>query len=172
MSKINKLLFFRFLYLSLGQILIFNNFLIFGSNVNVYLIFILIFPLNYNKSLTYVITFIFGFLLDFFSNSLGIITFSLLISILIKPYVVKFIFGYFDVNQVRKTSEYINKTSFFQKFGFLLIMFLSHQFIINFIDIFSFENIKSIINKTLISSIISILFSYIIILIFFRKNAR
>ena len=172
MSKINKLLFFRFLYLSLGQILIFNNFLIFGSNVNVYLIFILIFPLNYNKSLTYVITFIFGFLLDFFSNSLGIITFSLLISILIKPYVVKFIFGYFDVNQVRKTSEYINKTSFFQKFGYLLIMFLSHQFIINFIDIFSFENIKSIVNKTLISSIISILFSYIIILIFFRKNAR
>jgi len=172
MSKINKLLFFRFLYLSLGQILIFNNFLIFGSNVNIYLIFILIFPLNYNKSLTYVITFIFGFLLDFFSNSMGIITFSLLISILIKPYVIRFIFGYFDVNQVRKTSEYINKTSFFQKCGYLLIMFLSHQFIINFIDIFSFENIKSIVNKTLISSIISILFSYIIILIFFRKNAR
>ena len=98
--------------------------------------------------------------------------FSLLISILIKPYIVRFIFGYFDVNQVRKTSEYISKTSFFQKSGYLLIMFLSHQFIINFIDIFSFENIKSIINKTLISSIISILFSYIIILIFFRKNAR
>ncbi len=172
MSKINKLLFFRFLYLSLGQILIFNNFLIFGSNVNVYLIFILIFPLNYNKSLTYIITFLFGFILDFFSNSLGIITFSLLISILIKPYVVRFIFGYFDVNQVRKTSEYINKTSFFQKFGYLLIMFLSHQFIINFIDIFSIENIKSIVNKTLISSIISILSSYIIILIFFKKNAR
>ena len=172
MSKINKLLFFRFLYLSLGQILIFNNFLIFGSNVNVYLIFILIFPLNYNKSLTYLITFIFGFLLDFFSNSLGIVTFSLLISILIKPYVVRFIFGYFDVNQVRKTSEYISKTSFFQKSGYLLIMFLSHQFIINFIDIFSFENIKSIINNTLISSIISTLFSYIIILIFFRRNAR
>ena len=172
MSNINKLLFFRFLYLTLGQILIFNNFLIFGSNVNVYLIFILIFPLNYNKSLAYIITFLFGFVLDFFSNSSGIITFSLLISILIKPYIVRFIFGYFDVNQVRKTSEYISKTGLFQKLGYLLIMFLSHQFIINFIDIFSFENIKYIINKTLISSIISILFSYIIILIFFRKNAR
>ena len=172
MSNINQLLFFRFLFLSLGQILIFNNFLIFGNNVNIYLIFVLVFPLNFNTSLSYIIVFLFGFILDFFSNSLGIITFSLLISILIKPYVVKFIFGYFDVNQVRKTSEYIYKTSFFQKFGYLLIMFLSHQFIINFIDIFSFENIKSIINKTLISSIISILFSYIIILIFFRKNAR
>ena len=172
MSNINQLLFFRFLFLSLGQILIFNNFLIFGNNVNIYLIFVLVFPLNFNTSLSYIIVFLFGFILDFFSNSLGIITFSLLISILIKPYVVKFIFGYFDVNQVRKTSEYINKTSFFQKFGYLLIMFLSHQFIINFIDIFSFENIKSIVNKTLISSIISILFSYIIILIFFRKNAR
>ena len=172
MSNINQLLFFRFLFLSLGQILIFNNFLIFGNNVNIYLIFILIFPLNYNKSLTYIITFLFGFVLDVFSNSLGIITFSLLISILIKPYVVRFIFGYFDVNQVRKTSEYIDKTSFFQKFSYLFIMFISHQFIINFIDIFSFENIKSIINKTLISSIISIIFSFIIILTFFRKNAR
>lgn len=172
MSDINQLLFFRFLFLSLGQILIFNNFLIFGNNVNIYLIFILTFPLNYNKSITYIITFLFGFILDFFSNSLGIITFSLLISILIKPYVVRFIFGYFDVNQARKTSEYIEKTSFFQKFGFLFIMFFSHQFIINFIDIFSFENIKSIINKTLISSIISIIFSFIIILTFFRKNAR
>ena len=172
MSKRNKLLFFRFLYLSLGQILIFNNFLIFGNNLNIYLIFILIFPLNYNKSLTYFITFLFGFVLDFFSNSFGIITFSLLISILIKPYAVRFIFGYFDVNQVRKTSEYISKTSFFQKSGYLLIMFIFHQFIVNFMDIFSFENIKFIINKTLISSIISVLSSYIIILIFFRKNAR
>ena len=172
MSKINKLLFFRFIYLILGQILIFNNFLIFGNNVNLYLIFILIFPLNYNKSLSYIIVFLFGFVLDFFSNSMGIITFSLLISILIKPHIVRFIFGYFDVNQVRKTSEYIDKTSFFQKSSYLLIMFLTHQFIINFMDIFSFDNFKIIINKTLISSLISIIFSYLIILIFFRKNAR
>ncbi len=172
MSNINQLLFFRFLFLLLGQILIFNNFLIFGNNVNIYLIFVLVFPLNFNTSLSYLIVFLFGFILDFFSNSMGIITFSLLISILIKPYILKFVFGNFDINQVRKTSEYISKTSLFQKTSYLLIMFLSHQLIVNFIDIFSFEKIKIIINKTLVSTIISIFFSYIIVLIFFRKNER
>ena len=172
MSNINQLLFFRFLFLLLGQILIFNNFLIFGNNVNIYLIFVLVFPLNFNTSLSYLIVFLFGFILDFFSNSMGIITFSLLISILIKPYILKFVFGNFDINQVRKTSEYISKTSLFQKTSYLLIMFISHQLIINFIDIFSFEKLKIIINKTLVSTIISIFFSYIIVLIFFRKNER
>lgn len=172
MSNINQLLFFRFLFLLLGQILIFNNFLIFGNNVNIYLIFVLVFPLNFNTSLSYLIVFLFGFILDFFSNSMGIITFSLLISILIKPYILKFVFGNFDINQVRKTSEYISKTSLFQKTSYLLIMFLSHQLIVNFIDIFSFEKIKIIINKTLVSTIVSIFFSYIIVLIFFRKNER
>lgn len=172
MSNINQLLFFRFLFLLLGQILIFNNFLIFGNNVNIYLIFVLVFPLNFNTSLSYLIVFLFGFILDFFSNSMGIITFSLLISILIKPYILKFVFGNFDINQVRKTSEYISKTSLFQKTSYLLIMFLSHQLIVNFIDIFSFEKLKIIINKTLVSTIISIFFSYIIIIIFFRKNER
>jgi hypothetical protein len=172
MSNINQLLFFRFLFLLLGQILIFNNFLIFGNNVNIYLIFVLVFPLNFNTSLSYLIVFLFGFILDFFSNSMGIITFSLLISILIKPYILKFVFGNFDINQVRKTSEYISKTSLFQKTSYLLIMFLSHQLIVNFIDIFSFEKLKIIINKTLVSTIISIFFSYIIVLIFFRKNER
>ena len=172
MSNINQLLFFRFLFLLLGQILIFNNFLIFGNNVNIYLIFVLVFPLNFNTSLAYLIVFLFGFILDFFSNSMGIITFSLLISILIKPYILKFVFGNFDINQVRKTSEYISKTSLFQKTSYLLIMFLSHQLIVNFIDIFSFEKLKIIINKTLVSTIISIFFSYIIVLIFFRKNER
>ena len=172
MSNINQLLFFRFLFLLLGQILIFNNFLIFGNNVNIYLIFVLVFPLNFNTSLSYLIVFLFGFILDFFSNSMGIITFSLLISILIKPYILKFVFGNFDINQVRKTSEYISKTSLFQKTSYLLIIFLSHQLIVNFIDIFSFEKLKIIINKTLVSTIISIFFSYIIVLIFFRKNER
>lgn len=172
MSNINQLLFFRFLFLLFGQILIFNNFLIFGNNVNIYLIFVLVFPLNFNTSFSYIIVFLFGFILDFFSNSMGIITFTLLISILIKPYILKFVFGNFDINQVRKTSEYISKTSLFQKTSYLLIMFISHQLIINFIDIFSFEKLKIIINKTLVSTIISIFFSYIILFIFFRKNER
>ena len=171
MNNINQLLFFRFIILSLSQVMIFNNFLIFGNTINIYLIFVLVFPLNYNKSFAYIITFIFGFVIDFFSNSFGIITFSLLISILIKPYILKFAFGNFDVNKVRKTYEYISGTTLYQQVSYLFLMFFTHQLILNSVEIFSFQKFDMILNKTLISSIISIMFSYFILLIFFRKNA-
>tara|TARA_S200000501_G_scaffold125780_1_gene118819 strand:- start:8668 stop:9183 length:516 start_codon:yes stop_codon:yes gene_type:complete len=171
MNNINQLLFFRFIILSLSQFIIFNNFLIFGNTVNIYLIFIIVFPLNFNKSLAYIITFIFGFAIDFFSNSFGIITFSLLISILIKPYILKFAFGNFDVNKVRKTSEYISGTSLYQQTSYLFLMFFIHQLILNTVEIFSLQNFDVIFKKTLISSIISIIFSYFLLLIFFRKHA-
>ena len=151
--------------------MIFNNSLIFENTVNIYLIFVLVFPLNFNKSLAYIITFIFGFVIDFFSNSFGIITFSLLISILIKPSIIKFAFGHFDVNKVRKTSEYISGTSLYQQLSYLFLMFFTHQLILNTVEIFSLQNYDMILNKTLISSIISIIFSYFLLLIFFRKNA-
>ena len=157
--------------LSLSQVMIFNNFLIFENTVNIYLIFVLVFPLNFNKSLAYIITFIFGFVIDFFSNSFGIITFSLLISILIKPSIIKFAFGHFDVNKVRKTSEYISGTSLYQQLSYLFLMFFTHQLILNTVEIFSLQNFDMILNKTFISSIISIIFSYFLLLIFFRKNA-
>ena len=171
MNSIYQLLFFRFIILSLAQFIIFNNFLIFGNTVNIYLIFIIVFPLNFNKSLAYIITFIFGFAIDFFSNSFGIITFSLLISILIKPYILKFAFGNFDVNKVRKTSEYISGTSLYQQTSYLFLMFFIHQLILNTVEIFSLQNFDVIFKKTLISSIISIIFSYFLLLIFFRKHA-
>ena len=171
MNSINQLLFFRFIILSIAQFIIFNNFLIFGNTVNIYLIFIIVFPLNFNKSLAYIITFIFGFAIDFFSNSFGIITFSLLISILIKPYILKFAFGNFDVNKVRKTSEYISGTSLYQQTSYLFLMFFIHQLILNTVEIFSLQNFDVIFKKTLISSIISIIFSYFLLLIFFRKHA-
>ncbi len=164
-------MFFRFIILSLSQVMIFNNFLIFGNTVNIYLIFVLVFPLNFNKSIAYIITFIFGFVIDFFSSSFGIITFSLLLSILTKPYIIKFAFGNFDVNKVRRTSEYISGTSLYQQLSYLFLMFFTHQLILYSVEIFSLKNFDIILNKTLISSIISIIFSYFILLIFFRKNA-
>ena len=142
MSNIYQLLFFRFLFLSLGQILIFNNFLIFGNNVNIYLIFVLVFPLNFNTSFSYLIVFSFWFYFRFFFKFNGNYNIFITYFNSYKPYILKFVFGNFDINQVRKTSEYISKTSLFQKTSLSIIMFLSHQLIVNFIDIFHLKNSK------------------------------
>ena len=99
MNSINILILFRFLFIVISQILIFNNLLIFGVSPNIYLIFLIIFPLNYNKSLMYLYIFIAGLVLDSFSNSYGVITFSLLLSSLLRPYFLKFSFGHFDASE-------------------------------------------------------------------------
>ena len=172
MKNINQLVFFRFLFIILSQILIFNSFLIYGISPNIYLIFLIVFPLTYNKSLFYIYIFIAGLILDFFSNTYGIITFSLLLCAWFRPYFLKFSFGHFDASKVRKTAEYIKETSLYQKLTFLILMYLNHQFLLFSVEAFSFEKLDWIIKKTLISTIISIILCYIFILIFYTKNAR
>ena len=113
-----------------------------------------------------------GIVLDLFSNTYGIITFSLLISSLLRIYFLKFSFGHFDASKVRKTADYIRETSLYQKLTFLILMFFSHQLILYSVEAFSFEKFAWIVKKTLLSTIISIILSYIFILIFFNKNAR
>ena len=172
MNNTNLFVFLRFLLIVTSQILIFNNVLFFGVSPNIYLIFLIIFPLNYNKSLMYLYMFFTGLILDLFSNSYGIITFSLLISSLLRIYFLKFSFGHFDASKVRKTADYIKETSLYQKLTFLFLMYLTHQFFLFSIEAFSIEKFNWIIKKTLLSTIISIILSYIFILIFFKKNAR
>ena len=172
MNNTNLLVFLRFLLIVTSQILIFNNVLFFGVSPNIYLIFLIIFPLNYNKSIMYLYMFFTGLILDLFSNSYGIITFSLLISSLLRIYFLKFSFGHFDASKVRKTADYIKETSLYQKLTFLFLMYLTHQFFLFSIEAFSIEKFNWIIKKTLLSTIISIILSYIFILIFFKKNAR
>ena len=172
MKNINQLVFLRFLFIIFSQILIFNNILIYGISPNIYLIFLIVFPLNYNKSLLYVYVFIAGLILDFFSNTYGIITFSLLLTAWFRPYFLKFSFGHFDASKVRKTADYIKETSLYQKLTFLILMYFTHQFLLFSVEAFSFEKIDWIIKKTLISTIISIILCYIFILIFYTKNAR
>ena len=172
MKNINQLVFLRFLFIILSQILIFNNILIYGISPNIYLIFLIVFPLTYSKSLFYIYIFIAGLILDFFSNTYGIITFSLLLSAWFRPYFLKFSFGHFDASKVRKTADYIKETSLYQKLTFLILMYFTHQFLLFSVEAFSFEKLDWIIKKTLISTIISIILCYIFILIFYTKNAR
>ena len=51
MRSISSIVFFRFIIIFLAQIIVFNNILIFGVSADIYIVFLLIFPQNINKSL-------------------------------------------------------------------------------------------------------------------------
>ena len=88
MKNINQLVFLRFLFIILSQILIFNNILIYGISPNIYLIFLIVFPLTFNKSLFYIYVFIAGLINDVVMGfPLGISSLSYLVIVFFGTYV-------------------------------------------------------------------------------------
>lgn len=172
MRSISSLIFFRFIIILISQIIVFNNVTIYGSSSDIYIIFLLVFPQNINKSLYYFIIFLFGIFLDSFSNSFGIITFSLLISCYLRPYLLDFSFGNFDMRKVGKVRDYLNNTTIYQKLTYISLVVFSHNFIMYSVEIFSIYKIQLILRNATISSLISITLILILMSLFYYKNER
>ena len=172
MRSISSIVFFRFVIISLAQIIVFNNILIFGLSADIYMIFLLIFPQNINKSLYYFLIFLYGIFLDSFSNSFGIITFSLLISCYLRPYILDFSFGNFDMRKVGKVRDYLINTTIYQKLTYISLVIFCHNFVLYFVEIFSINKLDLIFRNATISSLISITLILIILSLFYFKNER
>ena len=172
MRSISSIVFFRFLIIFLAQIIVFNNILIFGLSADIYIIFLLIFPQNINKSLYYFLIFLYGIVLDSFSNSFGVITFSLLISGYLRPYILDFSFGNFDMRKVGKVRDYLINTTIYQKLTYISLVIFSHNFVLYFVEIFSIYKLDLILRNATISSLISITLILIILSLFYYKNER
>ena len=172
MRSISSIVFFRFIIIFLAQVIVFNNILIFGLSADIYIIFLLIFPQNINKSLYYFLIFLYGIFLDSFSNSFGIITFSLLISCYLRPYILDFSFGNFDMRKVGKVRDYLINTTIYQKLTYITLVIFSHNFVLYFVEIFSMYKLDLILRNATISSLISITLILIILSLFYYKNER
>ena len=172
MKSISSILFFRFILIFLSQIIVFNNISIFGVSADIYIIFLLIFPQNINKSLYYFLIFLYGIFLDSFSNSFGIITFSLLVSSYIRPYLLNFSFGNFDMRKVGKVRDYLINTTIYQKLTYISLVIFCHNFVLYFVEIFSIYKLDLILRNATISSLISITLILIILSLFYYKNER
>ena len=172
MGSISSTVFFRFIIIFLAQIIVFNNILIFGLSADIYIIFLLIFPQNINKSLYYFLIFLYGIFLDSFSNSFGIITFSLLISCYLRPYILDFSFGNFDMRKVGKVRDYLINTTIYQKLTYIFLVIFSHNFVLYFVEIFSIYKLDLILRNATISSLISVTLILIILSLFYYKNER
>ena len=172
MRSISSIVFFRFIIIFLAQVIVFNNILIFGLSADIYIIFLLIFPQNINKSLYYFLIFLYGIFLDSFSNSFGIITFSLLISCYLRPYILDFSFGNFDMRKVGKVRDYLKNTTIYQKLTYIFLVIFSHNFVLYFVEIFSIYKLDLILRNATISSLISVTLILIILSLFYYKNER
>lgn len=158
----------RFILAVLIQVLICNHIDFLGYiNPLVYIYFILLFPLNGNRSLFLVLAFLLGLSVDMFSDSGGANAAASLIIAYIRPFVLRFAFGISYEHQSIK----LENTAFGQRMVYIIILTFTHHFFLFLLEIFNISNILLVLKNTLFFSIFTIIILTLSITLFSRKNS-
>ena len=150
------------------QIIIFNNINLFGFvSPFPYVLFIILFPVNGNKSALLISSFLLGLLLDIFSNSGGIHTTASILLAYFRPSIFKFAFGVSYEYQTIK----LNDTLTPERFSFLFVAILLHHLVLFILEAFQFSLIFDILLRSITSTALTIIISIIIIYVI-KPNKR
>ncbi len=157
----------RYIVLVLLQVLILNHINFFGFvNPYVYILFILVFPLNGNQSLLILLSFLLGLTIDIFGDSGGVHAAACVFVAYLRPLILKFSFGIsYEYNTVK-----ISKVSLTERLVYVSLMVLLHHLVLFGLEIFSLSHILLILKSTLFSGVFSILLILCTLLLFSRKS--
>jgi rod shape-determining protein MreD len=159
---------FRFILLLAIQIIVFNNMNFFGFiSPFPYLLFIILYPVNGNKSGLLVASFLLGLIMDMFSNSGGIHATSCLTLAYFRPYLFKFSFGLSYEYQTVKLNDVLTP----ERFSFILLSVIIHHLVLFLLEAFQFSFIWDILLRTILSTIFTIIICIVIIYLI-KPNKR
>ena len=153
----------RFILLLAAQVLIFNNINFLGYiNPYPYILFIILYPVNGNRSGLLVASFFLGIVMDMFSNSGGVHAASSLVLAYFRPYIFKFSFGLsYEYQTVR-----INDSLTPERFSFILIAVALHHLTLFLLEIFRWNYLWDVVIRTLLSTVFTIVVCIILIYLF------
>ena len=152
----------RFVLLLLAQVLIFNRIDLFGFiNPFPYILFIILYPVNGNKSGLLAASFFLGLLMDMFWNSGGVHAAACLILAYYRPAIFKFSFGLSYEYQTVKLTDVLSP----ERFSFLLIAVVLHHFVLFVLEVFKISFLWDIVVRTLLSTVFTLVTCIIIIYI-------
>jgi len=158
----------RFIILIALQVLIFNNINLFGYlNPFPYILFILLFPVNGNKNILLLTSFLLGLTLDMFCNSGGIHAASVTILAFVRPSLFKFSFG---LSYEYQTIKIVDKISS-ERITFLVTSIFIHHFVMFTLEYFRFSLILNILLKTLLTTFFTCVVCLILIFLI-KPNKR
>ncbi len=157
----------RFIVLVLIQVLLLNHINFLGYiNPYLYILFIIIFPFNGNKSLLIFLSFLLGLSVDMFGDSGGVHAAACVFIAYIRPVFLKSSFGLSYEYDALK----INKTDFRKRILYVALMVLLHHLVLFTIEIFNFSHIMLVLRSTLFSGIFSIILIISTLSLFSRKE--
>lgn len=159
---------FRFILLLAVQIIIFNNMNFLGYiSPYPYLLFIILYPVNGNKSGLLAASFLLGITMDMFSNSGGFHTTACIVLAYYRPYLFKFAFGLSYEYQTIRLNDVLTP----ERFTFILLSVIIHHLILFTLEAFQFTLILDVLIRTLLSSLFTLIICIIIIYLI-KPNRR
>jgi len=158
----------RFFVLVLVQALILNHINFLGYiNPYIYILFIILYPVKNNRTLFIFLSFLLGLSVDIFSDSGGVHAAASVTLAFIRPGFLKSVFGALYENQSIKFSN----MDLAPKLTYIGLMTVVHHFIMFTLEIFSISKIILTAQKTLFSSIFTIILCILVTIIFSRKSS-
>ncbi|HEY4619011.1 MAG TPA: rod shape-determining protein MreD [Flavobacterium sp.] len=158
----------RFILLLAAQIVIFNNMNFLGYIIPLpYILFIILYPVNGNRSGLLLASFLLGLTMDFFSNSGGIHATACLILAYVRPTIFKFSFGISYEYQTIKLNDVLTP----ERFSFILMSVVIHHVTLFILEAFQISFFWDILLRTLLSTVFTII-SCIIIIYLIKPNKR
>ncbi|MGC1631840.1 MAG: rod shape-determining protein MreD [Gelidibacter sp.] len=157
----------RFIILVLVQVLIFNHIDFLGYiNPYIYILFILLYPANNDRTSFVLLAFLLGLSVDVFSDSGGVHAAACVTAAYIRPVFLKFSFGtVYDYQSIK-----FDQMDFGSKLTYFSAMVIVHHLIMFSLEIFNISKILLILEKTLFSGIFTIMLCLIISILFSKKR--
>jgi rod shape-determining protein MreD len=166
---INSILRFSliFILLILLQVLLFNN-IQFSGYVNpyVYIMFILLLPIEIPSWLLLLACFATGLIIDFFSGSPGMHTSATVLAGFVRPYVLRIVSPRDGYESGSDPSMLIYGFRWF--FFYTLLIVLIHHTALFYLEVFRFADFFRTMLRVLLSSLFSV--SFILLIEFYRRG--
>lgn len=132
-----------------------------------YILFIILYPVNSNKSGLLLASFFLGLIMDMFSNSGGIHTTACLVLAYYRPYLFRFSFGLSYEYQTVKLNDVLTP----ERFSFILLSVVIHHFVLFVLEAFKISFFLDVLFRTLLSTLFTIIICIIIIYLI-KPNKR
>ena len=167
MSSASIQLISRFVILVFVQVLILNNINFLGYiTPYLYILFIMLFPVRNNRTAIVFISFLLGLCIDIFSDSGGVHAAACVFVAYIRPTFLKFSFGtVYDYQTIK-----FNQTELSTRLTYFTLITVVHHLVLFSLEVFNISKIILILQKTLFSSIFTILLCLIMTILFSNKR--
>ena len=159
---------FRFLFLLLLQVFLFNRIELSGYlNPYVYVLFILLLPFETPRWSGLILAFMMGLGIDLFTGTIGIHATATVFMAYLRPFVLEMISprdGY-EIGSFPRIHYY--GFSWFLKYSLILVF--AHHFVLFYLEVFKFEDFFSTLLRVLLSVIFSVTLIILSQYVIFRR---